>query len=279
MKPSAFDYVRASSVDEVLRVLAREGDNAKIIAGGMSLVPMMNFRFAQPKIIIDIMHIPELASIRHVPQHGYVEIGAGVRQAELLKWPDLDRILPLLAQALPHTGHYQTRSRGTVCGSIAHSDPCAEQPLCLATLGGSVVLRSLRGERAVSANDFQIAMLATSREPDEFIVAVRLPVAQKNFGYHFTEMAQRRGDFAICAVAAVAGPDFVRLGIGGVAERPAVREWKDLQDNDIDDVLNALAWDLEGSDDIHATAEYRRQLVRRLGRRSILEAQKCRMRS
>jgi 2-furoyl-CoA dehydrogenase FAD binding subunit len=277
MKPSAFNYVRAGTVDEALQVLAKEGDSAKIIAGGMSLGPMMNFRLAQPKVLIDIMHIPELARIREDSKGGYVEIGAGIRQAQLLAWPDLKRLLPLYAMALPHTGHYQTRSRGTVCGSIAHSDPSSEQTLCFATIGGSAVLQSKRGTRVVSAGAFQVGMLATCREPEELLVAVRLPVAQKGVGYHFTEVARRRGDFAICAVATIAGPDFIRMGVGGVAERPTVKQWKNLQEAEIDDALNEFAWELEGSDDIHATAEYRRQLVRHLGRRSILEAKQCRL--
>lgn len=274
MKPKAFDYVRATSVNEVLSVLASEGEDARIIAGGMSLVAMMNFRLVEPKVLVDIMNIEELSHIR--VENGYVEVGAGVRQARLMAWPELRTHIPLYAQALPHVGHYQTRARGTVCGSIAHCDPSSEQPLCFLTLGGSVVLRSARGTRVVPAEEFLVGMLATSRRPDELVVAVRFPVARPKAGYYFEEMTQRHGDFAICAVAAVAEGNVVRLGVGGVAERSTVREWTGLAEVDIDDALNQYAWELGGSDDIHATAEYRRQLVRRLGRRAILEARKCR---
>lgn len=273
MKPVAFEYVRAASVNEALAVLAREGEDAKIIAGGQSLVAMMNIRLAAPKKLVDITHIEELSQIRI--DGNFIEVGAAVIQARLMAWPDLGRHAPLLVMAFPHIGHYQTRSRGTVCGSIAHSDPSSELPLCLATLGGSVVLRSKRGSRVLSAEEFQIGMLTTARSADEMVVAVRFPVARPNTGYFFTEMTQRHGDFAICAVAAVVSEGSVRLGVGGVAERPTVREWTNLADSDIGNALNQFAWDLGGSDDIHATAQYRRQLVRCLGNQAILEARKC----
>lgn len=273
MKPKAFDYRRAGSLDEALDVLARESEGARLIAGGMSLVAMMNFRLVEPKVLVDITHIPDLAYLR--VDGGCIEIGAATTQAQTLAWPELARHSPLLAGALPHVGHFQTRSRGTVCGSIAHSDPSSELPLCLATLGGSVVLRSRRGARTVPAGEFQVGMLTTAREADEMVTAVRFPVAGAHTGYAFNEVARRHGDFAICAIAAVVSGDTVRLGVGGVAERPTVREWKGLADGDVDDALNQLAWDLGGSDDIHASAQYRRQLVRRIGRRTIREAREC----
>lgn len=273
MKPKAFEYIRARSVSEALAVLDREGDDVKIIAGGQSLVAMMNIRLVEPKKLIDISHIEELSQIRI--SGDVIEVGAAVTQARLMVWAELGRLAPLLAMALPHIGHYQTRSRGTVCGSIAHSDPSSELPLCLATLGGSVVLRSSQGSRVVSAAEFQIGMLATARSANEMIVAVRFPVARPKTGYFFNEATQRHGDFAMCAVAAVVSESNIRLGVGGVAEQPTVRDWKNLAVNDIGDALNQFAWDLGGSDDIHATAEYRRQLVRNLGRQAILEARKC----
>lgn len=273
MKPKAFEYIRARSVSEALAVLDRDGDDAKIIAGGQSLVAMMNIRLVEPKKLIDISHIEELSQIRI--NGDVIEVGAAVTQARLMAWAELGRLSPLLAMALPHIGHYQTRSRGTVCGSIAHSDPSSELPLCLATLGGSVVLRSSQGSRVVSAAEFQIGMLATARSANEMVVAVRFPVAHPKTGYFFNEATQRHGDFAMCAVAAVVSESNIRLGVGGVAEQPTVRDWKNLAVNDLGDALNQFAWDLGGSDDIHATAEYRRQLVRNLGRQAILEARKC----
>jgi 2-furoyl-CoA dehydrogenase FAD binding subunit len=273
MKPKAFDYVRIESMDEAIDVLAREGDQARVLAGGMSLVAMMNFRLVEPRVLVDIMHVHELSHIKVIDD--CLEIGAATTQAQAMEWPDMSRQAPLLAKAFPHVGHYQTRSRGTVCGSIAHADPSSELPLCLALLNGSVVLRSRRGSRTVSADDFQVGMLATAREPDELISGVRFPLASPDAGYAFDEVTQRHGDFAICTVAAIVFDDVIHLGVGGVAERPTIREWKGLTGGDLDDALNEFAWDLGGSDDIHATAQYRRQLVRRIGRRVIEEARRC----
>ena len=145
MKPAAFDYVRAEHLDEALDVLSQEGSDARIIAGGQSLMAMLNMRLAKPKTLIDIMRLPDLARIEH--SGGTITVGAGVRQAALLAWPELRHSLQLVALALPWTGHVQTRSRGTVCGSIAHADPSAELPLVLRALGGAVHLRSVRRRR------------------------------------------------------------------------------------------------------------------------------------
>ena len=147
MKPAAFDYVRAEHLDEALDVLVQEGGEARIIAGGQSLMPMLNMRLARPRTLIDIMRLAELARIETTA--GMVTVGAAVRQDELLAWPDLSRQLPLVAQALPWTGHAQTRSRGTICGSIAHADPSAELPLALQALGGEVHLRRASRRRRV----------------------------------------------------------------------------------------------------------------------------------
>lgn len=274
MKPKAFDYLKVASSAEAVEALADGGDDARIIAGGMSLVPMLNFRLVEPQVLVDIS---KAESLQYIKAEGdKVEIGAATRQCELEHWDGLGDKLPLLKAAFPFIGHYQTRAKGTVCGSLAHADPSSELPLCLATLGGEVVLRSSSGERVVAADDFQTGMLTVSKRADEMIAAARYPVKQNGTGYAFTEMAQRRGDFAIVAVAAVASASKIRLGVGGVADRPTVREWDILDGDALDDALNAFAWDLGGYDDIHATARYRRELVRRLGRRVIEEAKSCR---
>ncbi len=274
MKPRAFDYVRAETLDEALTALADGGEDAKILAGGQSLVAILNFRLAEPSGLVDITRIQELSYIK--ADGDMIEIGAAKTQAELQDWPELGDKAPLLAQAIPYLGHFQTRNRGTVCGSLAHADPSSELPLCLATLGGEVVLRSKSGTRTMKAAEFQVGMLSTARRTDEIVVAARYPMKRAGEGFAFTEMAQRRGDFAIVAVAAVARNGTVRLGVGGVADAPTVREWDGLEGDALDDALNALAWDLGGYDDIHATARYRRELVRRLGRRVIEEAKSCR---
>jgi 2-furoyl-CoA dehydrogenase FAD binding subunit len=203
-------------------------------------------------------------------------VGAAVTQAALERWPGLAQRAPLLAAALPWVGHFQTRNRGTVCGSIAHADPSAELPLCLAVLDGEVVLRSVRDRRSVPADQFFTGMLTTACRADELIEAVRFPLKRPSAGYSFRELGLRHGDFAICAVAAVAEGDGVCIGIGGVADRPVVRELGALRDDALDDALNELAWDLDAADDVHATAAYRRGLVRSLGRQAVEEARACR---
>ena len=274
MKPRAFDYLAAATAGEALDALARAAEDARVIAGGLSLAPMMNFRLVDPQLLVDVSRIDELRHIR--AEDGWIEVGAAATQAELSAWPGLAASSPLLAAALPFVGHFQTRSRGTVCGSLAHADPSSELPLCLAALGGEVVLQSAGGRRVLAAGDFQRGMLATARRADELVVAARFPVRRPGEGCAFREVARRRGDFAIVSVAALASDRRIRLGVGGVADRPALRDWDDLAGDDLDDALNAFAWELEGYDDIHATARYRRELVRRLGRKAIEEARSCR---
>src|SRR5580698_1587645 len=171
MKPRPFDYVRPDTVEEALALLAEHGDDARILAGGQSLVPMLNLRLIDASVLIDISRIAGLDVIRDLGRN--VEIGASITQNKLMAWPELAQKLPLLAAALPFVGHFQTRNKGTVCGSIAHADPSSEIPLALAVLGGEVVLRSKKGERVLEASDFQKDMLTTAREPDELIAAVR----------------------------------------------------------------------------------------------------------
>jgi len=261
MKPAAFDYVRAGHLDEVLDVLRREGGDARVIAGGQSLMPMLNMRLARPKTLIDIMRLPELAHIEC--KSGNIIVGAGVRQETLLAWPELADAVPLATLALPWTGHVQTRSRGTVCGSIAHADPSAELPLVLCALGGEVHLRSGKKHRRVAARDFFAGMMATNRADDELIEAVSFPVNQHACA--FREVARRHGDFAMVACAAVATAQGVRLAVGGVADMPVTREFPRLEASARDDALNAFAYELDARDDVHATARYRRDLVRMIG--------------
>jgi 2-furoyl-CoA dehydrogenase FAD binding subunit len=220
------------------------------------------------------MHIAELAGI--AIESDSVRVGAAVRQAELLAWPELAARQPLLALALPWIGHAQTRSRGTVCGSIALADPSAELPLTLVALGGDVMLSSTQGRRQVGAEDFFTGLMSTVRADDELIEAVRFPLRLAGTGYAFREFGRRHGDFAIAACAAVAHPSGVRLAVGGIADRPLACEFADADGARLDDALDAFAFELEARDDLHATAQYRRELVRRMGRATIEEAIKCR---
>ena len=277
MKPRPFDYVRPDTVEEAVAILAEHGDDARILAGGQTLLAMLNLRVVEPAILVDITRIPELAAIREIGGHdggGKIEVGAAVTQNRLMAWPALAQKVPLPAAALPFVGHFQTRNKGTVCGSVAHADPTSEIPLSLAVLEGEVVLRSSRGTRVLAADDFQQGMLATAREPDELIIAVRFPVMAGGVG--FREVARRHGDFAIVAVAAVVeDAGSVRIGVAGMADRPAVRRIKADGPSGIRDAIERLAWQLEGYEDVHASARMRRDLLRGIAPAVIEEARRC----
>lgn len=269
MKPAPFDYVRVDSADEAVALLAEYGDDARIIAGGQSLMPMLNMRLVRTEVLVDIGKVAELTGIEDAGDT--VTVGASTTQGALGAWSGLAAHLPVVAQALPNIGHFQTRNRGTVCGSLCHADPSSELPLCLALLGGEVELQSARGARRVAADDFQLGVLTTSKEPDELATRAIFPKAAPDARFAFAEFHHRHGDFAVVAVAAQRSNGRVRLAVGGVADRPEVREWERLAADSVDDALNDFAWDMGGNDDIHATARYRRELVRHLGRQVIEE--------
>ena len=273
MKPVSFDYVRAESVDEVLGVLRERGGEARILAGGQSLLPMLNMRLARPRVVVDIMRIRPLAVTAF--ERDAIIIPAGVRQADMLAKPGLADDVPLLAAALPWVGHFQTRSRGTICGSVAHADPSAEIPLCLVALEGEVRLRAKRKRRSVAAQAFFTGMMVTDKADDEMIEAVVCPKRRVGAGYAFTEVGRRHGDFAIVACAAVVTRGSTRLAVGGVADRPVARDLGDVSGGALEVALDAFAYDLDAREDMHATARFRRDLVRRLGRATIAEAQLC----
>jgi 2-furoyl-CoA dehydrogenase FAD binding subunit len=274
MKPRPFDYIRPDTIEEAVALLAEYGEGARILAGGQSLVPMLNLRIVDAEALIDVSRIGALDVIRD--RGDTIEVGAAVTQNKLIAWPQLKQKLPLVAAALPHVGHFQTRNKGTVCGSIAHADPSSELPLTLALLGGEVVLKSQRGERMLAANEFQKDMLTTARAPDELIAAVRFPVANGKWierGVAFREVARRHGDFAIVAVAALAeNKNAVRLGVGGMTGKPAVRR---IAAKEATAAIAAWADELEGYEDLHASAAMRRDLFRNLAPLAIEEAIRC----
>jgi 2-furoyl-CoA dehydrogenase FAD binding subunit len=274
MKPRPFDYARPDSADEAIALLTEYGDDARVLAGGQSLMAMMNLRLADPSVLIDIARIPELDQIRDLGNR--IEVGAAVTQNKLLAWPKLADKLPLVAVALPNVGHFQTRNKGTVCGSIAHADPSSELPLSLALLEGEVVLRSKRGTRTVGAKSFQLDMLTTAREADELIIAVRFPVATSRKAA-FREVARRHGDFAIIAIGAVIEDDgkTARIGIGGIAGKPVVRRVPLDGAAAVKESVSEIADELEGYEDLHASAELRRDILRNLAPVVIEEALAC----
>jgi len=269
VKPAAFDYIRCDSADEAVALLAEYGDDARVLAGGQSLMPMLNMRVAQTKMLLDISRAADLAVTRVAD--GVLSVRAAVTQAAVEWRPTLVDEVPLLAQAFPHLGHVQTRNRGTVCGSIAHADPSAELPLCLAMLGGEVVLRSRTDRRTLPAEQFFRGALSTARQPAEIVEEVRFPLARGGERYAYAEVAMRHGDFAIVGLAAAVSAAEIRIGVGGVADRPWIQRWPRLANDELDAALNQLAWDLGARDDLHASGAYRRHLVRTLGRKLIEE--------
>jgi 2-furoyl-CoA dehydrogenase FAD binding subunit len=274
MKPARFDYVRAESLAEAHDVLAAEGGEASVLAGGQSLLPLLSTRLARPAVVLDIMRIPGLDVISR--EGDAIRVGAAVRQAKLAAWSELSGTQPLLAAALPFIGHAQTRSRGTVCGSIAHADPSAEIPLVLLALEGEILLSSARGQRRVAAAEFFTGLMSTAREENELVEAAMVPRRRPGHGYAFREFARRHGDFAIVACAAVANERDARLAVGGVADRPVAFDRLPLDGTALDAALARIAGELDARDDLHASADYRRHLVRRLGRATIAEARQCR---
>ncbi len=270
MKPAPFDLCVAQSVKEVVSLLKQNKGDAKILAGGQSLMAMLNMRLVKPNLVIDISRIKDLDYIKITKE--FVEIGATFTQSKLENWPKLQEIFPIIASVLPHVGHFQTRNRGTVCGSVCHSDPSSELPLLLALLNGEVVLSSTSGTRIISAKDFQTGMLSTACETHEFVTAIRFPIMAKKYGHAFIEIARRHGDYAIVALAAIATKDSIKLGVGGVADIPSILELKPGDLSNLSDALNTFAWSLDANDDIHASAKYRREIVRRLGESTLRKA-------
>ena len=270
MKPAAFDYVRVDSADEAVRLLAEHGDDARILAGGQSLMAILNMRLASPSLLIDLSRSEAMAAVT-VGQDG-VRIGAAATQASIEWRASLATEVPLLKLAFPHISHFQIRNKGTVCGSIAHADPSAELPLCLLALRGDVVLRNAKRKRTVAADDLFTGMLSTARLGDELLESVRFPAPRAGERFGFTEFSIRHGDYAVCAAAAVVTDETVRLAIGGIADRPVAREWDALDGTALDDALNEFAWALDAQDDPHMSAGARRHLVRRLGRKAVEQA-------
>ena len=281
MKPVAFEYCRPDSLDEALDLLSEFGADASVLAGGLSLGAMLNMRLVRPAAVIDVNRLGELGTVE--ARGGVITTGALVRQAAAMASAELAGGVPLVAEALPHVGHYQTRPCGTLGGSVAHADPSAEIPLCLVTLGGTVTLRSKRKRRTVPAAEFFRGVLTTDRGPEEMVTALGWPERGGGWGYAFEEIAQRRGDFAIVAVAAavrLAGDGRIRdisVGLGGVEDRPFLADTAGGIGMAADagtarGIADAAAAASAPVADLQATPEYRRELVRVLGARTISRA-------
>jgi len=277
MKPAAFDYVAAHSLEEALAALEEGGEDAKPIAGGQSLVPALNMRLVRPTVLVDLNR----SGLDAIEANGVVRIGATVRQAALAHDP---RTHPLLREALPHVGHFVTRNRGTVGGSIAHADGAAEIPLCLATLGGTVVVEGPGGRREIAPADFFVTHYLTTLAPGELVVATTWPSAAADEGVAFEELSLRAGDYGLAMVAValrrVEGvAREVRVWVGAVTDRPTALadvehavEGVALTEASAHaaGLLAASAVDPPGS--IHASAAYLRHLTGTLVERALLRA-------
>src|SRR5258708_2767885 len=202
MKAAAFAYARATSVANALELLAVHGDKAKVLSGGQSLMPAMNLRLVSPELVVDI---GELAELRGIAVNGDVlTIGALTRHVDVLKSPEIAAHAPLLREAVSHVAHPAIRNRGTLGGSLAHSDPASELPACMVALGATIIVRGPRGERRIPANEFFTGIYETALSPQELLVAVEAPVAQKDSTHFFDEFPRRHGDYAIVGLPAQA---------------------------------------------------------------------------
>lgn len=282
MKPARFAYQAPASLEEALALLAG-ADDARVLAGGQSLVPMMNFRIVAPAMLIDLGRIAALSYIRE--EGGVIRIGAMTRQRQLEFSPLVATKLPLLLKALSFVGHLPTRSRGTIGGSISHADPAAEIPMVLQALGGEVVARRAGGERVIAAADLFSAALTTTLAPDEILTEVRLPAMLPGTGVAVEEFARRHGDFAIGAIAATvrrqaSGGVAVRLAAAGLTatslrlrSAEAALEAAGLSAAAIEATAQQIGRDLvEPLSDQNGSADYRRHIAGVLARRALTEA-------
>lgn len=281
MKPAPFDYVRPNSLAEACELLAGDED-ARLIAGGQTLVPMLAMRLARPAKLIDILRLPELAGIRE--EASAVVVGATTRQAQAERDPVIRTSVPLLARVLPWVGHPPTRNRGTIGGSIAHGDPAAEIPLAAVTLGADIMLATPAGPASMPADDFFIGPMVTAIGEGECVSAVRFPVwSHRRVGVGFLEISARRSDFAFVAAAAQVALDAegrcldIALGIGGVADRPLRLDVScligtKLNAASVSEAVNAALADVEPMDDLHASAAYRRRVANTLCVRALEQA-------
>ncbi len=202
MKPAPFKFLSPGSLEEALALLADHAADAKVLAGGQSLIPAMNFRLVQPAILIDLNRVTELAYVESDGDGG-LRVGAMARQSQVERHPDVRKHSPLLFQTMPRIAHRQIRNRGTIGGSLVHADPAAELPVVTTALRSRIKLRSVRGERWVDATDFFVGMFTTAVEPDEILVEVDVPASPARTGWCFLEVARRSGDYAMAGVAAM----------------------------------------------------------------------------
>ena len=282
MKPPSFDYHAPKSAADALELLGRYGADARLLAGGQSLVPLLNFRLSAPAVIVDLNRAADLAYIKE--EDGQVRMGAMTRQRAIEFSPLVKSRLPLLAEATRWVGHLPTRTRGTIGGSLAHCDPAAEYPAVAAALDAELVIRGSAGERVVRAAEFFVGFMTTAVQPGEMLVEVRMAAQAPDSGSAFEEFSRRHGDFAIVGIAAMVAVDGDRCrsarlaacGAGPTAMRlraaEEILEQGGVGERNIDDAAARAAELVDPSADLHASAEYRRHLTRVLTRRALKRA-------
>ncbi len=285
MKPAPFEYLAPTSLDEALQMLNEHGYDGKLLAGGQSLVPVMNFRLAQPTILIDLNGVDELTYLNH-NSNGDLSIGAMTRHRTLEKHQTIAAKLPLLHETMPFIAHPQIRNRGTIGGSLAHADPAAELPVITVALEAKFKLQRVGRSRWVNAEDFYEALFTTALEPEEILVEVAIPPLSANTGWAFQELARRHGDYAQVGVAALVtldaagicrGARLVYLNVGEVPTIAVNATAVLLNEKPTDKVIEAAARvaadeEIDPTTDIHATAVYKRHLAYVLGKRTLKQA-------
>ena len=270
MKPAPFAYLRPGSLTDAVAALAGDPD-AKVLAGGQSLVPLLSMRLAAPSLLVDINGLPGLDLITaddSGPEPG-VRIGALARHADVLASADVRRVQPLVTMALSHVAHATIRNRGTTVGSLVHADAAAEMPVVLALLGGSLDVEGPGGRRTIPAAELYVGPLESSVGHDEIAVSAFFPALAAGAGVAFDEIARRHGDYALVGAAALVDGDSVKVGFLSVADVPTVVDLSGVSDDRLGD---AALEHLDPGDDIHATADYRAQLVRVLTARVVRSA-------
>ena len=268
MKPAPFEYRRPGTIAEAVAALAG-GTESKVLAGGQSLVPLLSMRLAAPALLVDINAIPGLDTIEVEGEDGGVRVGALARHAAVLASSDVRRVQPLVSMALANVAHATIRNRGTTVGSLVHADAAAEMPAVLTLLGGSVEVEGPAGRRTIPADELFVGPLESSLAHDEIALSAYFPALAPGGGVAFDEIARRHGDYALVGAAALVEGDTVRVGYLSVADVPTVVDLSGVPEEGLGDA--ALAH-LDPGDDIHATAEYRAQLVRVLTARVVRSA-------
>ena len=283
MKPAKFDYYAPTTRDEVLELLGQHGYDAKVLAGGQSLMPMMNLRLARPAVVVDINRVEGLAGI--ASDAGGMTIGAMTRQRQIERSAEIGDKFPVISAAIPHIAHFQIRNRGTIGGSLAHSDPAAEIPALCVALDAEVTAASSSGERAIEASDLTIGPLTTSLEPEELLTQVRLPALDGEWRWGFREVCRRDGDFALVGAITLLRLDSggvcqeARIAMFGVGDGPirASEAEASLAGRAVDADARAEAAALvsaavDPGSDIHASAEYRKEVSGVMARRALEDA-------